>query len=429
MQLRDRVDVIVEAGLRGAAVGEGVWDVTSWDSPSSTWSGLEPSFTALDGWTIESLNIARGRGAGNRRHPAGTAELVLVWNSPAGNWSFRPSSPITLGQELRALVRPKSRITGAALSDPIPLFRGAVRSIRDGWQPARRGQMIFRLTAQLTDRFADLGAVNLPEASSAVGLGDTTDERLARILELAGISTYYLRAAAGLVEHQSSTFARNLLDEAQVTVEGETGQLYIDREGFFYFRERLGTGTYPREASAQLEWSNLEDRSDAIGPTAFSTGSDLDDVVNQVSRARTGGSAITAVDADSSLRFGLRTNQQFDLTCRFDADVTYCAEYWLAQLADRTQRIDGLTAAINPDMPDDRLLEVLDIELGDRHHIAWGDGEVTLEGDLAVQGVAHRITGSAWAIGVNLWAYAGEGLEPGLGSVWGTAIWGVSEWG
>lgn len=420
--------MIVEAGLRGAAVGEGVWDISSWDDPASTWSGLEPTFTAIDGWAIESLNTSRGRAAGNRRHPAGTAELVLVWDTPAGNWSFRPSSPITLGQELRALVRPKSRVDGSALADPIPIFRGAVRSIRDGWQPSKHGELVFRLTAQLTDRFADLGAVDLPEASSASGLGDTTDERLARILELAGISTYYLRAAPGLVEHQSSTFARNLLDEAQVSVESETGQLWVDREGFIAFRERLGTGSYPREDDAQLTWSNLDTELEAIGPTAFGTGSDLDDVINQVSRARAGGSAITAADPDSILRFGLRTDQRFDLTCRDDADVTYAAEYWLAQLAERTQRIDGLSAVINPDMPDERLLELVDIELGDKHHIAWSDSEVTLEGDLAVQGVAHRITGSSWSLGINLWAYAGEGLEPGLGSAWGSAVWGVSEW-
>lgn len=427
MRVHDRIDVIVEAGMRGAAVGEGAWDVGLWDSPTSTWSGIEPTFAALDGWEILSVQTNRGRDRANRRHPSGTAEVRLGWRSAAGKWSYRPTSPVQLGQEMRISARPRSLAGVPLVDDPIPIYRGAVRRIVDGWSP---GTDLFTLTCSLSDRFADLGAVDLPEQAVASGLDDLTGARVARILDLAGISDYYLRGAAGVVHHQSSTFARNLLDESQVAAESETGDLYVDREGFYFVRERLSTGSYPRETVSQLTWSNDPAADDAIAPIRFGTGMDLDDVVNQVSAAKTGGTAYTTTDTDSALIYGLRTTQRFDLTCRYDADVEAWADFWLEQLAGRTQRVDAVQANIGPNMPDDRLVELIDVEIGDLQTIRWtDDGSSFLEGTLHVQGVQHQIAGDRWTVQVNLWAFAGEGLEP-VDTVarWGSAQWGVAKW-
>lgn len=433
MRLRDRVDVIVEAGYRGDAVGGFTWDVSSWDT-GALWSDVEPTWVRLDGWTVERVQIDRGRKAANRRHPAGTATVELVWRSAAGVWSFRPTSPVALGQEIRVRVQPYA-LAGGVLADPLPLYRGAIRKLADKWQPASpEHPATFRISCQLTDRMADLGAVNLPEMGAAVGLDDLTSERLARILGLAGISDFYLRGPfggalpAGAVHHASSTFARNLLDEAQVAVESETGDLYVDRDGFLAFRERRGTGSYAREDEARLLWAN-DGSSDAIAPSGdFGTGQDLDDVVNQISMARAGGTAYTALDADSQLRYGLRTYQRFDLTCRYDADVEYAADFWLADLSARTQRVEQINREIDPNMADDRLLELLDIEVGDRHSLSWTDYELGMSGDAHVQGVAHLITGDSWRVSVNLWAYAGDGLTQSPRE-WGTAVWGTDTWG
>lgn len=425
MQLRERVQLTVEAGRRGASVGAFQWDVSDWDADD--WSGLEPTWIALDGWTIERASIRRGREAGNRRNPAGTAQLDLVWRAPAGVWSFRPSSPVALGEELRLMASPMALADGSSLGEPIPLYRGAIRALRDRWTPARPDRPgLFRMVVSLVDRFADLGAVDLPELGAAEGLGDTTDARLERILGFAGIPEYYLRAAAGVVEHQSSTFARNLLDEAQVAVEGETGDLYVDREGFLTFRERLTVGTYAREDDAQLTWANDGTAGTHAPMGEFGTSQDLDDVRNQVSRARSGGTAYTAADANSQLTYGLRTDQRFDLTCRYDADVEFAADFWLEQLATRTQRVDQVSANVDPNMPDARLVELLDVELRDRHDMRWTDGQATMTGHFHVQGVSHRIEGDSWVISVNLWAYAGEGLI--APATWGTARWGEDTW-
>jgi len=425
VRLHERVDVVVESGARGESVGEFVWDVSEWDDPAATWSGLEPTWIAIDGWEVLAVNTQRGRAQANRRHPSGTAAIRLGFRTAAGAWSYRPTSPIQLGQEMRVLVRPRDQ-AGVAISDLIPIYRGAVRRIADGWTP---GRDLFTLDCSLTDRLADLGAVDLPEQATAEGLGDTTDARLTRILGKAGINDYYLRAATGAVEHASSTFARNLLDEAQVSVESETGDMYVDREGFIYFRERLGTGTYPRESSSQLTWANDGDP-DAIAPTGFSTGVDLDDVVNQVSMARTGGTAYVAggPSTESALRYGLRTYQRFDLTCRFDADVEYCADFWLAELQERTQRFDAIAVNVDPNMADDRLLELCDVEIGDMQTVRWTDGDQTMAGTAHVQGVAHQIEGARWTVTVNLWPYVDEGLEPISGAQWDNAQWDVSQW-
>jgi hypothetical protein len=431
--LAERVDVIVEAGYRGASVGSWEWDTSLWDGGDS-WSGVEPVWVALDGWTVRGITTRRGRDKANRRHPSGTATVDLVYRTPEGAWSFRPTSPVALGQEIRVRVRVLSLADGSTVTT-LPIYRGAVRRIVDYWTPAAPDRPgLFRLVAQLSDRLSDLAAVDLPE-SALTGLGDTTDERLVRILDLALIDTYYLRGPAGaalpagVVEHASSNFARNLLDEAQVSVESETGELYVDREGFLVFRERLGTGAYAREDTAQLTWAN-DDTPDTLAPSTFGTSQDLDDVVNQISMARTGGTAYTVTDTDSGIAYGLRTHQRFDLTCRYDADVEYAADYWLAELAARTQRIDQVEGTALGVMPDDRLVELLDVEIGDRQAIRWTDYGATLEGEAHVQGVAHRISADngamTWIVAVNLWTIDDLAAAPAL---WGSAIWGTDVWG
>lgn len=433
-RLRDRVDVVIEAGLRGAAAGGFTWDVSEWDDPASTWGDVEPSWAPLDGWEVLAVRTSRGRRSPRNRYPAGTAEVQLGWRSPAGKWSFRPTSPVSVGMELRVSCRARD-VNGESISDLIPIYRGTIRDVADGWIPDRMDpeRQTFRLTLQLTERFQDVAAVNLPE-QSLVGLGDLTHQRLERIAELAGVNLFYLRKCHdGEAEHSSSNFARNLLDEMQVTVEGEVGDLYVDREGFIAFRERVtSANAHPREDDVQLTWGNLGSAG-TIAPTKFPTGQNLDDVVNRVTMARSGGTAYQAPDAGleptaSQLQYGLRTHQRLDLTLRYDADVEVAADYWLAELDDRTQRVGPLAVDVNPNMPDAELLALLDIEVRDRHRIEWTDGAATLAGELHVQGVAHRISGQSWTIEVMLWAYAGNEMTPEP-LRWGIGRWGVDVWG
>ena len=101
--------------------------------------------------------------------------------------------------------------------------------------------------------------------------------------------------------------------------------------------------------------------------------------------ARAGGTAYQAPAAideptDSQLTYGLRTYQRFDLTVQDDADVEFAADYWLNEQQNRTQRHRPPDAIVDPAMPDDRLVELLDIELRDRQAIGWTDGAATLAG-------------------------------------------------
>jgi hypothetical protein len=307
------------------------------------------------------------------------------------------------------------------------IYRGAVREIRDGWVADDRGQQEFRVTVRLVDRFADMAAVDLPE-QPLEGLGDTTDERVARLMDRAEIDPYYGLLASCEVEHQSTNLARNLLDEAQVAAESEVGALYVDREGFIVLRPAHGTAPTSRETDVQMAWANAA----AVGgyptvpPLNFGSGQDLDDVVNQVSMSRAGGTAYTTSDAESILAFGLRTYQRFDLTCRYDTDVQFAADWRLDQLRRRTQRVDSLRGTVLPLMDNDALAALLDVELGDKHYVSWDDGEREVTGTMHVQGVTHRVTGDAWEVKVDLWAYAGEGLV--ALALWGTAEWGIDVW-
>ena len=432
MTWRNRLDVVVEVGARGVAAGEFQWDIGHWDV--ATWSGVEPTFVPLDLWEVEGFNVQRGRARGVDRNATGTAELTLVYPSPLAKWSFLPSSPVRVGEEMRVSVRPRGLDGHPLVSAPIPVFRGAARAIKDDWRPSKQGNMIFRLVISLSDRMGDLAAINLPERP-VEGLDDLTHERIARIMRLANIPDFYLRHGPSVVRHNSSNFARNLLDEAQVAVESEgPGDFYVDRAGFYWVRERRSIGNYPRENEAQVRWSNMAGKP-GIAPTAFGSGTALDDVVNQVAMARAGGEQIVVGGplTDSALRFGLRTYQRFDLTCRDDADVQHAAQWRLDEQILRTQRIDSLQVEIDPRAPDADVLALSDIELGDKHYMAWTDGFTELEGHAHVQGIKHTISGTDWRITLNLWAYAGEGLFPAIPEFeagrWDEGVWGTAKWG
>jgi hypothetical protein len=414
---RKRIELLVELGLRGAATGSFQWDVSQWDSGAG-WSGLEPTFVPVGASSVESVQIRRGRRNGVDRYTTGVATVTLAWTAPGDHWVFRPTSPVRLGQELRL----RARVDGSEL---LPLYRGSVRQVSDDWDP----DGAYRVTVHLADRKADLAAVDLPERP-VEGLGDTTDARLLRILGLAGISDYYARFAVGLAEHQSSNFARNLLDESEVAVEGEGGAFYVDRDGFYVFLGRDWLTTSPRALAVQLTWTNLLGDEEAASPTAFSTGQNLEDLVNQVAMARAGGTAYVAgPDPDSSITYGLRTYQRFDLTLRYDADVALVADERLIQLKDRTQRVDKLQAELNPGATSEALRKLVDVELGDKHEILWEDGSGELFHEAYhVQGVEHRVTMDRWSVSADLWHYVGTEFPPEVAR-WGSAIWGVSRWG
>jgi hypothetical protein len=260
-----------------------------------------------------------------------------------------------------------------------------------------------------------------------VGLGDLTNQRLARIDALAGISSFYERFETGVVEHSSSNFARNLLDEAQVTVESESGLYYVSREGYFTFRGRDWMHDDARASEPQLVWSNVLGDPTSAAPTNFGGGQSLDALTNQVSMARAGGTAYTTSDPDSIIQFGLRTYQRFDLTCRNDADVVAAADRLLEDLHLRTNILDALEAEVDPWATTGALHALLDLELGDAQAVVWDDGSGDLwDTWLHLQGIRHRITPDRWRVGVDLWHYADTGPEGA--SLWGTAIWGTSQW-
>jgi hypothetical protein len=425
---RDRVELTAEIGRRGVAAGDMVWDGSDWDDPASTWAGVEPDFERLEGAAIERLRVSRGRRTGLERNAAGTAELGLVWrDARGGRWSLRGSSPVKVGAELRI----RASVDGGR---PIPIYRGAVRRVRDGWSPGRRE---FRITAQLVDRLADLAAVDLP-AIAAAGADETGDQRVLRVMGYAGVDPFYSSMGtgaddSGVVPLQASTFSRNMLEEAIAAVDAGAGDdLLCDREGRLVYRRARWWlpvfGAHPRWNSTLVAWGNVVGVSlpHPFRATGFGSGQDLDDVRNVVSMARAGGSAITVDDAASIARYGQRTFQRMDLVARDDSDVADAADLRLEQSANRTDRIEAIAAELEPDRDAADLEAFVDVELGDQHRVRWDDGDGELTGTFHVLGIRLAVDPRHWRLELDLWAFAGFGMQtPG---VWSESLWGTGLW-
>ena len=401
---RGRLTLIAEVGRRGAPVGESEWDLSLWDT--AEWSGLEPVWAVLDNCEISGLSVNRGRLAGTDRFATSTATARLTFTFDRVAWSFREAGPLAVGDEIRFSVGVdlESPISAAG---PFPIWRGLIRDVTDDWKP---GYKRLDVSIAAVDRMADLAAVTIPPLPSPVGAGETTGERLARIMEAAEIDPFYVDLDLGVATVQATDLSRNLLDEAQITTEAEgTGQFFVSRDGLLTFLDRDWRTIRPRSTSTVVLWSN--DAPDPavpeICPTDFATGRNQDQLANQVSRARAGGTVYTVRDETSIVVYGLRTNQRLDMICDNDPDVEYAADAYLAQRSQRINQIGPLTAVIDPTSPASAIAALVDVDLLDQHEIRWDDGSglAPYSETFHVQSVAHTVTPDRWTIRVGVWAY------------------------
>jgi hypothetical protein len=225
---------------------------------------------------------------------------------------------------------------------------------------------------------------------------------------------------------QPSTFARNLAGEADVTVVSEGGDLFAQRDGRLAFRQRQWWRTDPRTSVPRIVWSNTPVLPPPGIPVAcpvnVDTAVSLDLVENQISYARTGGSAITVRDPTSRSLYGLSTFQRLDLLNVDDDDVESLAAFRLAESSSRIRIVDGIH--INPLGDPESWSGVLDLELGDLHRLVWFDGDETTDLLVHVQGIEYRITPESWRTVLQVWDR--YGFSPAAG--WDVAEWDVSLW-
>lgn len=325
---QEDVELVAQLGIGATRtdVGLDVWDTALWDS--GAWSGLEPLWVDVPCTRVVSARIQGGRKNVWDSFDTGTLSLEIVdeenryayYPDDSGEFlELRPGSPI--------------RLVGLFQGLRYPLFRGYVEIITERIS----GEAVITVRIDGQDALGQIARVDNLERA-AEGANDTTTERVTRLLDSAQWPTEWRELDATTVRHQATTLAAPALDEMFLVVWTEGGAVYGDRYGQIRLRSRTWLVDDYFSVNTQRVVGNVS----GVCPAEIVWSRAADSVVNDVSLARVGGTAITTRDEDSISRMGKRSWHRYDLSAVDDYPVASRAEQLLAERSEGRLTIDSI---------------------------------------------------------------------------------------
>jgi hypothetical protein len=412
------VDLQLELGIsRSSASGSTVaaWDRSLWDSGSgAVWSGLEPEWFALSDCRILDLSIERGRERWLDRYGSSSASVTV--EDPDGLLSWQPDEDLLVARVGRSLrIRAQLVETGEDLT----LWRGWIESISAGFDPG--AVPTVQLTAQ--DGFAQVAHVDMPE-QAPVGGGESSAERIERLLDLADWPAEWRDIEPGRITVQATNLARSIADDLGITADSEGGALYSDRTDRMVFRNRDWLRTDPRAIAVQASIGTAPGDYCATG---YETAREGSEIVNDVQVSRAGGTVQRFTDEASIGLYLRRTFQRTDYVCETDEQIDLLGRRILGTRSSDQLRLPAITLR-----PLDNAAEwrfCCEVDYGWRIAVAWDAEQVArAEGgwtrEVIVQGIDYKIDPGGWEITLKV-----DDAKQSAADVWdGVAGWDVAEW-
>lgn len=334
--------------------------------------------------------------AGVSRLGPGTA--VKIWAelySPAGGSDLTTEAGDQLVTEAGDQLNLEAPFPSASLT-PFMLHTGTVDSWEAPWEPNPQNR---RANVVSSDATKDLVALDRGEQPAA-GAGDTTNQRIERILTYYGwTGTRVLDPSA--VTLQATTFAQSAWELIGRVSDDEIGLTYIDPSGVLRFRTRALWQTVPAPAltvgcspQAPSAWDIILDANVAASGAYY---------VNAAYATRTGGTQQTAKNLESIQLYKERGLKRTDLGLNTDPQVATWASFLVSLLAWPRARITDV--ALRPALDHLSWADVLGIDLmTERVQVYWKppDSADTVTGTGRAIGVDHNITFRRWDVGLHL---------------------------
>jgi hypothetical protein len=252
--------------------------------------------------------------------------------------------------------------------------------------------------------------------------GDTTGERVERILDDAGFPSTDRSIATGYTTLGPSRHAGDYqLDTLRRVEKAEQGRFFISRSGDAVLHARYHGQLVASASSATFSDDGADNPYQTVEvnrPRRF--------IFNKVTCTTDGGQPITVSDADSITSHGERETS-VDSPLLSDANVQRSlGEYVLANSKDPQPRVFGLTVPVHKD-PVNIGGEVLPLEQGDRvtfQRTPVGTGSA-IDWDQIIEGYSERFDSLTWT-----WTPHLSPAEPVTYWVWGTGAWNTTAiWG
>jgi hypothetical protein len=245
------------------------------------------------------------------------------------------------------------------------------------------------VTFECVDGLDALGRAPVPEVPLAFG-GDTSDQRLGRILDLAQWPTSMRSVETGLLTLEATTFGGQALPLAQEVTDTEQGRLFVDADGKVVFYNRMHVYTAARSLTVQATISDQGGAATEMVELAVTK--DRARVYNHaaVTRAAEGAVEQVATDPASIAKYGIRSYPgQVGTLVPTDADAYALASWLVSQYGLPRTEVRQVTIDATAQ---GTWSELLPLQLFDRIRVVRDYGPVTIDRELLIFGYEVSIT-------------------------------------
>jgi len=362
----------IKAGRRGSSSAD-VWDTATWDNAS--WDGgSDVDFRDIPENVVFGFSTNSGKDKFGKRFKASSVSMRL--NNATGAFTgvnglmqsgdyLVIEQRITLPGGLPDVPIPDgftwpdgfgntwTNHGGKVLMDdtgvPLPTFYPMwFGRIDEGTDIVRGGTDTTRIVGY--DMFSELAAVD-KAAQPDAGAGEDVFARVLRIgnnasTSFGGITT---SPAPGEATMQATTLARNALEEMQLSVESEGGDMWSDRiqgsqsKGAVAVRGRDWLTVDTR--STVVQWT-LSNAPGAIPLVDAQITREQQLLVNDATFSNVNGTAQNSQDVSSIQRYGHRTFRRLDLIAENDSQAQFLATRHVANLRNIRPRIRQATVEV-----------------------------------------------------------------------------------
>ena len=329
---------------------------------------------------VSKVTIRRGYNLLQEQFQAGTATVRILDQN--GDWN-----PTSLTSPYAGLLVPLRKIRISA--DENNLFSGYTTAYNYTWD---KEQNIGYVDIELVDAFRLLNMANITTVTGGTA-GQTTGTRITAILDTIGFPSSMRDIETGSTTVQADPgTSRTSLQAIQNMEFSEQGGFYILPSGNAKFISR----------------ASIQSKS-GVNPTYFSNAGDgityrsivtaLDDklIINTTSITRAGGTAQTASNLDSQIKYFPHSYTATDLLVQTDAQALDIAQAYTATRAETTLRVDALTLDLNTADYAAGTTAALTLDFFDTIRVKnVGQDGTVIDKTLQCMGVAHEITPGTW---------------------------------
>ena len=353
-------------------IGEGILGVNTLAEPGALTVDISDQ--------VNRVTIRRGYNLLQEQFQAGTATVRILDQN--GDWN-----PTNTASPYYGKLVPLRKVRISA--DSNFLYSGYTTAYNYTWD---KEQNIGYVDVELSDAFRLFNMSNITSVASATA-GQTTGTRITAILNQIGFPTSMREIDAGSTTVQADPgTSRTSLQAFQNMEFSEQGAFFVQPSGNVQFISR----------------ANIQKKSGA-NPTFFSndgTGisyrnivTALDDklIINTTSITRAGGTAQTASNSASQIKYFPHSYTATDLLVQTDAQALDIAQAYTATRAETTLRVDALTLDLNTAGYTAGTTAALTLDFFDTIRVKnVGQDGTIIDKTLQCMGVTHEITPGTW---------------------------------